>query len=134
MVTRPYLLQDIPDYAKITQPTTGGYSKILDFAGPTPPDGYGMFRHLSEPNNLQLLANEHDHEGPFNSARIKNLPVNAVTGKSQAVRNADSYVWYAMNKYWSYGSSSKAWLSGQQCTLTSVPAGNVIDISVLRRL
>ncbi|EXJ59978.1 hypothetical protein A1O7_04126 [Cladophialophora yegresii CBS 114405] len=75
----PYLLQDIPDYARLAQPTTGDYSKILDFAGPNPSDGYG----------------------PFNSAKIRDLTANPVTGSSQAIRNADSYVWYAMDKYWS---------------------------------
>ena len=48
---RPYLLQDIPDYAKLAQPATGGYSKILDFLGPDPPDGYGKCLH--RPGSVQ---------------------------------------------------------------------------------
>jgi hypothetical protein len=75
----PCLLQDIPGYASLAQRTTHGYSKILDFPGPSPPDGYG----------------------PFNSAVIRNLPISAFTGSSQAIRNADNFVWYAVDKYWS---------------------------------
>lgn len=52
---RPYLLQDIPGYHAVTVPHPDGFTWILDWPGPVPPDGYGEFSPL-ENGPRQRLA------------------------------------------------------------------------------
>ncbi|EXJ65256.1 hypothetical protein A1O7_01597 [Cladophialophora yegresii CBS 114405] len=89
----PYLLQDIPGYSTlIRQYPRNDWSTIWDFTGPSPTDGYG----------------------PFNAMAVRNLPVSPATGTSQAIQNADNFVWYAVSKYWS-------WRCGRQFKRSASP-------------
>ena len=74
-------LDTIPEWTQMTQ-TDQGYHVIQDFWGPNPPDGYG----------------------PYNTLQLNLLSVGnpAAYGIFPAQNNADSYVWYALSKYWEW--------------------------------
>ncbi|KAI1623127.1 hypothetical protein EDD37DRAFT_682610 [Exophiala viscosa] len=69
-----YLLEDIPNYEDLIDENEDGFPQIADFAGPNPGDGYG----------------------PYNTMRLRQVKA------AETIQNADSYVWYAQSKYWSW--------------------------------
>ncbi|KAK4945581.1 hypothetical protein LTR10_015200 [Elasticomyces elasticus] len=69
-----YLLEDIPNYEDLIDENEDGFPQIVDFAGPDPVDGYG----------------------PYNTMRLRQVKA------AETIQNADSYVWYAQSKYWSW--------------------------------
>ncbi|KAJ9610531.1 hypothetical protein H2200_005308 [Cladophialophora chaetospira] len=79
-----FFLQDIPDYNRFIQPipNSNGLLCIVDYRGTTPITGYGAY-------NTQLLKK-----------RVVSNPSDF--GPYPTLNNADSYLWYAESKFWTW--------------------------------
>ncbi|KIW87243.1 uncharacterized protein Z519_12146 [Cladophialophora bantiana CBS 173.52] len=68
------------------------YSQVIDGGGQFGP----------QIADYKLAGSFPDPYGPFNAAKLAKFAKNSRTGYSQAIQNADNYVWYANSKYWSW--------------------------------